>query len=245
MFDKILTAIIVFGFSFLAFAIGTMMIVNKGDYRTISLENISGMATATPDFAKIRVSIDTESRESKDLASQAFSETNKNLKNILAKYNIEDKELQFENISTNEWYYDDKAEDGSTIRKKAYSMTQYLTISLEGEKFAKFSDLTRELSILKNLSMNGVEKGVKNPEKLYDAARENALKKAKEQAETMAKNLGVRLGKVVSVETRNAGNDFGTPVFAQAKVENMTDEIAGMTSEDEYSVAVDVVYEIK
>ncbi len=87
---------------------------------------------------------------------------------------------------------------------------------------------------------------MENKEKLFDLARENAIEKARKQAESTAHNLGMKLGKVVSLEvmSTNAGL-YNVPMMAKAEVANTADSIVGLESEDEYSVNIRVVYEIQ
>lgn len=77
-----------------------------------------------------------------------------------------------------------------------------------------------------------------------DLARENAIEKAKNQAEATAKNLGMKLGKVISVEVVSAKNGFyNVPLMAKT-TESDSDVISGLQSEDEYSVELKIQYEI-
>jgi hypothetical protein len=80
----------------------------------------------------------------------------------------------------------------------------------------------------------------------YDAARADAITKAKAQAELLARQLGVRLGKIVNFS--ESSSDYPVPMYGMggammsAKAEAAPNVPAG---ENTYSASVSITYEIR
>lgn len=80
----------------------------------------------------------------------------------------------------------------------------------------------------------------------YDAARADAIAKAKAQAELLARQLGVRLGKIVNFSESSGG--YPGPVYGMGGgVMSMKAEVAPNvpTGENTYSASVSITYEIR
>lgn len=244
MFDKIFTAIIVFGFSFLAFIVGTIMTSNSQKNNVISLNDIRGVAVAVPDSAKIRISIMAESVEGLEKTKNLFSEISNNLQKTLQQFQVSEKNIKFENISTGDFDYEDNSGNSQNKNIK-YFMSQNFEIFLEGENFKSFPQIIQSLASIKNLAINSVDTNVKNPEKLYEMARENALSTAKKQAEFIAKNLGAKLVRVISVDVHNSYDDINLSSLKMKNPNISNDFIIGLDSEKEYSVNLKIMYEMK
>ena len=78
----------------------------------------------------------------------------------------------------------------------------------------------------------------------YDAARADAIAKAKTQADQLAKQLGVHLGKIVSFSESSGG--YPSPLYgmgaAEMKVSSTPNVPAG---ENTYNASVSITYEIR
>lgn len=248
MFDKMVAGFSVFFLAFLAFGVGVLLLQNQADTRTITISNVSGITKVAPDSADISVQINVESNESKEKVAENFANATKNLQNFLAKYGIEAKDIHFDSLHSDEWKESITLENGSETEKTTYFTRQSLSFFVNQNNFSKFQDLYKELAVLKNISIEEIEKKTEKIEDVYDKARENAIAKAKEQAEKMANLAGAKLGKVISIETSNPHDDVAVAEFAMSKASSdahLSKEVIGMDSEDEYSVSIDVVYEIR
>jgi hypothetical protein len=81
----------------------------------------------------------------------------------------------------------------------------------------------------------------------YDAARADAIAKAKTQASLLAKQLGVRLGKIVNFSESSGG--YAYPMMAYGMGGGVADTKASSpnipTGENTYSASVSITYEIR
>lgn len=248
MFDKMTAGFAVFLLAFLSFGVGAFLLQSQPEARTITISNVSGVAKILPDSANISLQISVESEENKEKVAENFANANKNLQNLLKKYGIEAKDIHFGSLYSDKQTNSIVLEDGSESEKIKYFTRQSLNFFLNQNNFPKFQDLYKELAILKDISITGVEKKTEKIEDIYDKARENAMVKAKVQAEKMAHSAGAKLGKIISIETSNPRDDMLVAEPAMAKVASGTDfenKVIGMESENEYSVNVDVKYEIR
>lgn len=158
MIDKLFSGITIFFLAFLAFGVGILLHADSDNIRTISLDSVTGVAKSVPDHATISLAIRAETTESKEAAATAFSQANKKLTELFAKYAIDHADIHLENIYTNEWKTEVTNDEGYKYETTAHVMGQDLRIVLSDGKFENFSDIMKDLSVLKNISVYGVEK---------------------------------------------------------------------------------------
>jgi uncharacterized protein YggE len=114
-------------------------------------------------------------------------------------------------------------------------------------------DLTKVGAMLSGLGEFGVQ-NVSGPEFAlddatagYDAARADAIDKAKAQAQVLAKQLDVRLGKIVNFSESSGG--YGRSVYAMDIAYGKGGEAAPapeiQTGENTYTASVSITYEIR
>ena len=96
-------------------------------------------------------------------------------------------------------------------------------------------------------NINGPAFGLDDATAGYDAAREDAIAKARAQAKLLAKQLGVRLGKIVNFSESSGG--YAYPMYALGMGGAMDSKSAPTpelpVGENTYSASVSVTYEIR
>lgn len=78
----------------------------------------------------------------------------------------------------------------------------------------------------------------------YDAARADAISKAKVQADTLARQLGVRLGKIVNFSESSGGRTY--PMYAMGMAESKSAPSPTLpVGDNTYTASVSITYEIR
>ncbi len=167
--------------------------------RSISI-NGYGKVTGRNDIAVTTIGFSNTDKE----VSIAQSENKKVMDKVMADLNqlgIEDKDLQSNYMIYPEYNY--TQDKGSVL--KGYKVTHNITV--------KIRDLSKVNEVL-NLAgkyganeVSGLNFTIDDPENLKKEAREKALSDAKEKAQILANNLGLKLGSVMYYSEYEATND--------------------------------------
>lgn len=209
----------------------------------------TGEASAIPDIATIGFSVMESAPAVADAQAKATAKTDAALAALKAQ-GIEDKDIkttsynvypQYENIAP--CYYGD-CPVRSNPRITGYEVSQSIEV--------KVRDTAKAGAILENLGSVGVGNiygpnfTVDDEDAAKTEAREQAIKEAREKAQVLAKQLGVRLGKVVSYYE----NPGMYPMYDKASVgyggmEAAQSAPALPVGENETTVTVSITYEIK
>ncbi|OGN07164.1 MAG: hypothetical protein A3B86_02030 [Candidatus Yanofskybacteria bacterium RIFCSPHIGHO2_02_FULL_38_22b] len=221
---------------------------------TISFSG-EGKVFAVPDIAAIIFSILTEASTSK-VAQDQNSEKSKQIVDFLKKQSIEDKDIKTTGYNIYPQYsYPRPVPLGaeSVTSPDYYPGSPKITGYQVNQSFeVKVRDLEKVSTLLDGLvsaganQVNNLGFKVDNEEELKEQARELAIKDAKEKADTLKKQLGIRLGKIVNY---NEGGYY--PVYF--KTESADYGMGGVggggpsvpTGENEIVVSVTITYQIK
>jgi len=199
-----------------------------------------GKVFAVPDIAEIQVGLTTEA---KTVATAQKENTEK--MNAVTKA-IKEKGVAEKDIKTSNYNiypkYDWQNGKNNII---GYTISQNLDIKIRDTK--QVSDIVTVAGEKGANQVGGLNFKVDNEDGLKDQAREQAIKSAQEKAKTLANQLGVKLGKVVSFTESGGeaprslyfGLDSGMGGSAEKSV---APEI--QTGENEIQVNVTIVYEI-
>ena len=205
----------------------------------------SGIVYAKADIANIELGFKTGTKKT---AAEATIESSTKMNEIIKAVKalgVEEKDLKTSNYSLNPVY--------NWTNEKGQELLGY-------EVYQNLSVKVRDLTKIGDIIARGTEKGanqiggisftIDDEFALKNQARELAINKAKEKAELVAKQAGMKLGKVKSVYENS--NDIVPPIaYANAKMELAGDagraisspEIA--TGQNEIKVDVTLVYEVK
>lgn len=165
-----------------------------------------GKVDAVPDTANVSAGITVSNVRTAQEAETKISDINNKIVAALEKLGIDKKDIQTSNFSVNPTYNYQIPSDPNTI--SGYTGTATLTI-----KVRKVDDLPKVITAATEAGANQVYNNgfsIENPEKYREEARNMAIKNAREQAEKLAKQLGIRLGKVVNISESTDGN---TPFY--------------------------------
>lgn len=158
----------------------------------------------------------------------------------LKKLGVEDKDIKLDTSSYETWWYqDDDGQDSATVS---------LTVTVNDRDFAQevqdfLVDTNPEGQISPWSTFSDDRQN-----KLESQARTEAVADAKNKAEQSARELGVKVGKVVSI---SEGSGFGGyPIAEFATAANGVDEDVSSSlpiqpGENEYNFSVTVVFELK
>ena len=247
-------------------AIVTTVFVMNGnrsyDDNTISVTGTSKVSSA-PDVAHFSFNV----QDTADTAEQAQNTINEQVSKILdglANLGIEDKDIKTESYTiypkyewartvdnesqmsiSGEMYYPDMNRNQVQV---GYDVSQYVSLTLRD--FAIVPDVLTLLAENKVENLNGPSFDIDDPEGLKEQARLEAIADAKQKAEKLANELGVKLGKIVSF---NDNSSYPQPYYGgemmMAKTANfdMVEESAPElpAGENEISAQVTVTYKIK
>lgn len=182
----------------------------RGDSQLLSV-SATAKAESKPDMATVNVGVVSES-----LTAQTVKDlSNKNMNQVIAF--IKQAGISDSDIKTSQFYISPKYNYNNQQQTVVgYQANQTITV-----KVRKIDQSTQQLeAIVDGAVMNGanqiqgIDFSFENNEALVQNARKMAIEKAKSNAQQIAKDAGLKLGRVVNVITSDAGNP--APVFMAA-----------------------------
>ncbi|PIT92391.1 MAG: hypothetical protein COU08_02705 [Candidatus Harrisonbacteria bacterium CG10_big_fil_rev_8_21_14_0_10_42_17] len=211
--------------------------------RTISVSG-EGEVVAIPDIARLDFSVVSDGQDPKKLQEDNVLKINAAI-DFIKEQGVKKEDIKTSQFSLYPKYDYDRFSGRSTVF--GYTLTQSVTI-----KIRDFENISPILSKLPQVGINqigSISFEVDDPETYLADAREKAFDKAREKAESMARQNGVRLGKVVTFND----NSYGYPVYryedaAFGKEGAVAESAPAPTIEpgsQDIKVNVNVVYEIK
>jgi uncharacterized protein YggE len=205
----------------------------------------SGTVYAKADIANITVGLRTDVKKT---AAEATKDSTDKMNAIIVSIKdlgIEEKDIKTTDYSLNPVY---NWIDGKGQVLQGYQVSQNVSVKVRdldkiGEVIAKTTE--QGANQIGNVSFT-----IDDEYELKNEAREMAIDKAKEKAEMMAEQAGMKLGAVKSVY-ESADVAYPVPMYANAKLEMAVDQSAGLgapsiqTGQNEIRVEVTLVYEVK
>jgi uncharacterized protein YggE len=229
--------------------------INSGNVdqdKTIVISG-QGEVSAVPDIASISFTIRKESKTVKEAQTQ-IAETKNKVLEVLKANNVEDKDIKTTNSSFNPKYEYQYREimcvSAPCIQPAGKSVLvgyeTYENITVKIRDVDNAGKLIQELGKAGLNDLSGPNFSIENEDSLKEEARREAIKDARSKALVLAKDLGVRLGKVVSFSEN--GNYPPQPMMSYAKDTALTSSAPVMelsVGENTIYSNVTVVYEIK
>ena len=163
-----------------------------------------GKVEVTPDTAYVDAGITVDKASSVAEAQKRINETNNKIINSLREIGIEKADIKTSNYSLNPNYKYENNEN----RVDGYNGNVTVEIKVRDPQMA--SKVIETVTTAGANQIQGSRFVVDKPELYREEARNAAIKNAKEQAEKMAKNLGIKLGKVVNIVESSPGQS--TPI---------------------------------
>ncbi|MEJ0053656.1 MAG: SIMPL domain-containing protein [bacterium] len=208
-----------------------------------------GTANAVPDVAKITYTV-TETAKSVGDAQTAATKKSNDALAALKDSGIEDKDVKTLAYSVSPQYTYPTCPPGVFCPNNTATITGYdvsQTIQVTVRDTAKAGDVLQELGTLGVQNISGPNFTVDEDGSVKAAARAEAIADAKEKAQALAKELGVRLGRVVNFYEETGGQPY--PMYSQSAFGGKAMDMAAApslpTGENETTSTVSITYEIR
>jgi uncharacterized protein YggE len=228
-----------------AIVIVALVMANKDDIRDRFTISGSGIIYAKADIANINIGLKTGVKKT---AVEATKESTNKINNIieeLKKLKIEEKDIKTSDYNLNP-IHNWTEEKGQELI--GYEVTQTLTLKIRdlnkiGEVIAKTTE--QGANQIGNIAFT-----IDDEFALKNQARELAIKKAKEKAQLIANQSGIKLGAIKNVTENFEPNVY--PMYANVKMDTMMSEASEslaspdiQSGQNEIKVDVTISYEVK
>ena len=229
----------------------TSLLGESSEPATITFDG-TGEVTATPDLATISFTIRDTQKELKNAQDKVTAKESAVLK-FLDTQNIDEKDIKTESYSSYPKYdYGTPCYSGMMVpcRQDAptiigYEVSEYISV--------KIRDITKAGEIIKGIGavgvseMNGPNFSIENEDALKAEARKEAIEDARAKAEVLARDLGVKLVRIVSF---SENGNYPMPMY-YTKDMMANESSAGApapelpTGENKITSYVNITYEIR
>lgn len=206
----------------------------------------SGTVYAKADIANIQVGLKTSTSKTAAEATKESTEKMNKINGELKKLNIEEKDIKTSNYSLNPVYNWTNNRGQELI---GYEVTQTLTLKIRD--LSKIGEVIAKTTEQGANQIGSISFTIDDEYELKNQAREMAITKAKEKAELIAKQSGLKLGEVKGVY-ENASPVMSPIAYSNAKVMlESADQAAGLSApeiqsgQNEVKVEVTLSYEVK
>jgi len=173
-----------------------------------------GKVEVTPDTAYIDAGITVDRASSVADAQKRINEVNNKIIDSLREIGIEKADIKTSNYSINPNYKYENNEN----RVDGYNGNVTVEIKVRDPQMA--SKVIETVTTAGANQIQGSRFVVDKPELYREEARIVAIKNAKEQAQNLAKNLGIKLGRVVNIVESMPGQST-LPVYAKFSADSM------------------------
>ncbi len=217
---------------------------------TITVQG-TGQATFPPDVARVSFTVE----HTADTVAEAQAATIKQANAVLSfveEQGVAEKDVKTLSYNISPQYsYPGPCPAGSFCPVREPKVTGYQvseTVQVTVRDLEKVSDLLAGLGRLEVQNLNGPAFALDDPTVGYDAARADAIAKAKAQAMLLEKQLGVSLTKIVNFSESSGGYPYpmmyglgmgGDSFESKASAPNIP------TGENTYNASVSITYEIR
>ncbi len=220
---------------------------NDGTYpsRTITVD-AEGEAIATSDIASFSFSVN-ESADTSEEAQNKAEEKVSNALDYLSQNGVEDKDIKTEYYNINPKYeysapcyaFDCPAASNKIV---GYEVSQGVRVKVrDTDNAGKFlSELTKfEINNVSGLSFT-----IDDEDALYEIARKDAIEKAEDKAKKLTKELGVKLGNVISF-SEEGKNGYADNYLYGSESAQKTASVSLPEGENTYTTRVYITYELE
>lgn len=228
-------------------------LMGASDSHTITMTG-HGEVSAVPDIASVNFTI-TRQAKTVQVAQQQVTEVETKALTFLKESGVEEKDIKTANVSYNPQYSYVNASGvpcpnwncpGGKQVIIGYEASESVTVKVR--KTDDAGKIIEGLGVVGVTNLNGPDFTIDDEDELKGEARRQAIAEAKEKAEALAKDLGVKLGRVSSFS--ESGN---FPIYyakdARMATEGMATNQASApqlpTGENLVTVDVTITYEIR
>lgn len=217
---------------------------------TITVQG-SGQVALPPDVARITFTVENSAATVAAAQEKTTTQANAALEYV-RRQEIAEKDIRtmYYNISP-KYSYPNPCPLGSIcpeyIREpKITGYTVSESIEVTVRDLDKAGELLDGLGKLGVQNVSGPNLGLEDPTAGYNAARADAISKAKEQARVLADQLGVRLGKIVNFSESSSRYPYPVPAYGLGGSIVESKAMPDIpTGENTYTASVSITYEIR
>lgn len=217
---------------------------------TITVQG-DGQATMPPDVARISFTVSKTSKTVAEAQDAATKQTNAAIE-FVKEQSVDDKDVKTLSYNISPQYsYPNPCQSGFACPdySRASKITGYQvseTIQVTVRNLTAVGELLGGLGKLEVQNVSGPSFALDDSTAGYNAARADAINKAKTQAELLAKQLGVSLSKIVNF-SESSGGGYAYPMEYSMKTASFDAGSAPIlpTGENTYSASVSITYEIR
>lgn len=152
-----------------------------------------GKVDVVPDSASVSVGITVNNAKTVEAAQKTIDETNNKIIDAMKNLGIDKKDITTSNYSINPNY----SYEGGKNSISGYNGNVNLTIKVKDNDL--LSKVIDEATKSGANQVFGTTFTIENPDTYREQARNKAIQNAKDQAEKLAKTLGIRLGKITNI----------------------------------------------
>ena len=209
-----------------------------------------GEALAIADIASFTFSVNEEGATSDEAQKKASEKIDKALQ-YFKDNGVDEKDIKTENYSIYPKYESVApcyAFDCPRAEPKIVGYTVSQTIRVKVRETDNTGKFLSELTKFEINNVSGISFTIDDTDKLYDLARKDAIAKAEEKAASLAGELGVKIGKVISFSEDNSQyypNDMYGMGGAEMGVAMKSSTPQVPKGENSYTTRVYVTYELK
>jgi len=212
----------------------------------------SGQATLPPDVARVSFTVENTKATVADAQDATTKQANAAL-DFVKGQGVADKDVKTLSYNISPQYsYPNPCQPGMLCpdygrapKVIGYQVSE--TVQVTMRDLSAVGALLEGLGKLQVQNVNGPAFALDDSTAGYDAARADAIAKAKAQADLLAKQLGVRLGKIVNFSESSGGYPYpmygfgmgGDAAVSKASAPNLP------TGENTYNASVSITYEIR
>lgn len=215
--------------------------------RTITM-TAEGETLAVADIASFTFGVNEEAATSDEAQKKATDKINKALEYFKAN-GVEEKDIKTESYSIYPKYENSspcRAFDCPPSEPKIVGYTVSQNIRIKVRDTGSTGKFLSELTKFEINNVSGISFTTDDTDALYDLARKDAVEKAEIKAKALARELGVKLGDVVSFSEDsgyNSGYGMGGDMMMEASAKSLSPQIP--QGENKYTARVYVTYELK
>lgn len=217
---------------------------DQSNYNQINVSG-EGKVSVSPDLATITLGLETNGKDVSEITKESTASMNKIIEELKA-LGLESADIQTTQYSVNPRYdYTDKGrvDDG-------YQIEQNIEVKIRDfDKIANVITIATEngANVINNLQFS-----IEDEQKAKNDAREKAIAQAKQKAQEIAQETGIKLGKIINFYESSSSSD--NPIYYSVKSMSsavaLEDSAMGVSSniesgEQEVTVTVNLVYKVK
>ncbi len=174
--------------------VSVVMALRKDDFNNQFSVSATGRVFAKPDIANLTVGLKIEAKPTAAAAVKENTDKMNEVIKVLKDLGIEEKDIKTTNYNLNPVY---DWTDRSGQQLKGYEVSQNVEVKIRdlnkiGDAIAKTTE--KGANQVGNISFT-----IDDEFELKNQARQEAIKKAKEKAESIVKETGIDLGKIINV----------------------------------------------